>query len=124
VWEFVSEFGERMGKKMRRIASRDMHSLQIYSWPGNIRELRNVIEHSLIVSTGDTLQLQRLSPGLPDSEKPKSLEELEREYIQFILKSTRGRIKGELGAAELLKMNPSTLYSRMRKLGISTERNN
>lgn len=124
VWEFVSEFGERMGKKMRRIASRDMHSLQTYSWPGNIRELRNVIEHSLIVSTGDTLQLQRLAPGLPASEKPKSLEELEREYIQFILKSTRGRIKGELGAAELLKMNPSTLYSRMRKLGISTDRNN
>ena len=123
VWEFVSEFGERMGKKMRRIASRDMHSLQTYSWPGNIRELRNVIEHSLIVSTGDTLQLQRLAPGLPVSEKPKSLEELEREYIQFILKSTRARIKGELGAAELLKMNPSTLYSRMRKLGISTDRN-
>lgn len=123
VWEFVSEFGERMGKKMRRIASRDMHSLQAYSWPGNIRELRNVIEHSLIVSTGDTLQLQRLAPGLPVSEKPKSLEELEREYIQFILKSTRGRIKGEQGAAELLKMNPSTLYSRMRKLGIPTERN-
>ena len=122
VWEFVSEFGERMGKKMRRIASRDMHSLQAYSWPGNIRELRNVIEHSLIVSTGDTLQVQRLAPGLPASEKPKSLEELEREYIQFILKSTRGRIKGEQGAAELLKMNPSTLYSRMRKLGISTER--
>lgn len=123
VWEFVSEFGERMGKKMRRIASRDMHSLQTYSWPGNIRELRNVIEHSLIVSTGETLHLQRLAPGLPASEKPKSLEELEREYIQFILKSTRGRIKGELGAAELLKMNPSTLYSRMRKLGISTDRN-
>ncbi len=100
-----------------------MHSLQAYSWPGNIRELRNVIEHSLIVSTGDTLQLQRLAPGLPVSEKPKSLEELEREYIQFILKSTRGRIKGEQGAAELLKMNPSTLYSRMRKLGIPTERN-
>jgi PAS domain S-box-containing protein len=123
VWEFVSEFGERMGKKMRRIASRDMHSLQTYSWPGNIRELRNVVEHSLIVSTGETLHLQRLAPGLPASEKPKSLEEIEREYIQFVLKSTRGRIKGELGAAELLKMNPSTLYSRMRKLGISTDRN-
>ncbi len=122
VWEFVSEFGERMGKKVRRITSRDMHSLQAYSWPGNIRELRNVIEHSLIVSTGETLHLQRLAPGLSVSEKPKSLEEIEREYIQFILKSTRGRIKGELGAAELLKMNPSTLYSRMRKLGIPTER--
>lgn len=122
VWEFVSEFGERMGKKMRRIASRDMQALQAYPWPGNIRELRNVIEHSLIVSTGDTLQLPRMNAAPPGSGQLKSLEEVEKEYIQFILKTTQGRIKGDQGAAALLKMNPSTLYSRMRKLGIALER--
>jgi transcriptional regulator with GAF, ATPase, and Fis domain len=122
VWEFVSEFGERMGKKMRRIASRDMQALQDYPWPGNIRELRNVIEHSLIVSTSDTLQLPRMNAAPSGSGQLKSLEEVEKEYIQFILKTTRGRIKGDQGAADLLRMNPSTLYSRMRKLGISLER--
>lgn len=118
VWEFVGEFGERMGKKMRRISARDMSALQSYPWPGNIRELRNVIEHSLIVSQGDTLEVQRLSPGPQTSEVPKSLDEMELEHIQLVLRATRGRIKGAQGAAAILKMNPSTLYSRMRKLGI------
>jgi len=121
-WEFVNEFGERMGKKIRRITSRDMDSLRAYAWPGNIRELRNVIEHSLIVSRGETLELQRMAAHHPANGGQKSLEEMERDYIQATLKATRGRIKGEQGAAELLKIKPSTLYSRMRKLGISFDR--
>lgn len=121
VWEFVGEFGERMGKKMRRISTRDMNALQSYHWPGNIRELRNVIEHSLIVSQSDTLEVQRLASCTPSADEPRSLEDVERDYIQFILKTTKGRIKGANGAASILKMNPSTLYSRMRKLGISGE---
>jgi transcriptional regulator with GAF, ATPase, and Fis domain len=122
VWEFVGEFGERMGKKIRRIASRDMDILQAYAWPGNVRELRNVIEHSLIVTSGETLHLQRLAPSHPVIEKGRSLEEMERQYILSVLKSTRSRIKGPQGAAEVLRMKPSTLYSRMRKLGIIPER--
>ena len=118
VWEFVSEFGERMGKKIRRIASRDMETLQAYAWPGNVRELRNVIEHSLIVTAGETLNLQRLTPSHNVIEKGRSLEDMERQYILSVLKSTRNRIKGSQGAAEVLQMKPSTLYSRMRKLGI------
>ncbi|KAF5047962.1 Anaerobic nitric oxide reductase transcription regulator NorR [anaerobic digester metagenome] len=118
VWEFVTEFGERMGKKIRRIASRDMEVLQAYAWPGNVRELRNVIEHSLIVSSTETLQLQRLTSGPITMEKGRSLEDMERQYILSVLKSTRNRIKGPRGAAEVLQMKPSTLYSRMRKLGI------
>ena len=121
VWEFVGEFGERMGKKIRRISARDMSALQTYPWPGNIRELRNVIEHALIVSQGDTLEVQRLSPGGQINDELKPLEAVERDYIRHILKTTRGRIKGANGAASILKMNPSTLYSRMRKLGISNE---
>ena len=122
VWEFVGEFGERMGKKIRRISARDMNTLQMYSWPGNIRELRNVIEHSMIVSQGETLEVQRLSAGPTDNGRSSTLEDMEREYIRQILKRTDGRIKGPQGAAELLGMNPSTLYSRMRKLGITFQR--
>lgn len=122
VWEFVSEFGERMGKKIRRIASRDMETLQAYAWPGNVRELRNVIEHSLIVTAGETLNLQRLTPSHNVIEKGRSLEDMQRQYILSVLKSTRNRIKGAQGAAEVLQMKPSTLYSRMRKLGIIPER--
>ena len=118
VMEFIREFGDRMGKRILRVAHKDMQLLTNYSWPGNIRELRNVIEHSLIITPGDTLVLQRLtaSPELHDADA--SLEEIERRHIQAVLKATGGRIKGFGGAAERLRINPSTLYSRMRKLGI------
>jgi len=118
-WEFVTEFGERMGKKIRRISTRDMEALIAHSWPGNVRELRNVIEHALIISTGDTLQLQRTELSLQYVDGPLTLEEVERRHIHSVLKSTKGRIKGSGGAAELLGLNPSTLYFRMRKLGIT-----
>jgi transcriptional regulator with GAF, ATPase, and Fis domain len=118
VMEFIREFGDRMGKRILRVAHKDMQLLTNYSWPGNIRELRNVIEHSLIITPGDTLVLQRLtaSPELHDEDA--SLEEVERRHIKTVLKATAGRIKGSGGAAERLRINPSTLYSRMRKLGI------
>ena len=65
VWTFVSEFEKKMGKRIDRIAKDSMESLQRYSWPGNIRELRNVIEHGMIVSTGSTLTVH-----LPLAETP------------------------------------------------------
>jgi formate hydrogenlyase transcriptional activator len=119
-WEFVNEFGERMGKKIRRIASRDMELLKAYEWPGNIRELRNVIEHAMIVSQGETLELERLTMGVSQAAATMTLEEMERRHIRKVLELTGGRIKGAGGAAERLDINPSTLYSRMRKLGIKT----
>ncbi len=118
VWEFVNEFNEKMGKKIRRIAKRDMDALKAYPWPGNIRELRNIIEHAMIISLGENLELQRSVPEKRQRGKHTSLEEIERRHIQDILAATHGRIKGRGGAAELLELNPSTLYSRMRKLGI------
>jgi PAS domain S-box-containing protein len=118
-WEFVNEFGERMGKKVRRIAAGDLQALVMYSWPGNIRELRNVIEHAMIVSQGETLELHRPAPLSQPGETPTTLEDVERRHIQAILKATHGRVKGAGGAAERLGLNPSTLYSRMRKLGIN-----
>jgi PAS domain S-box-containing protein len=120
VWEFVNEFGERMGKKIRRIAASDMQALAACSWPGNIRELRNVIEHSMIVSQGETLELYHLSHASQSAAAPTTLEEVERRHIQATLKATNGRVKGAGGAAEILGLNPSTLYSRMQKLGINS----
>lgn len=117
-WEFVNEFGERMGKKIRRIASRDMELLKAYEWPGNIRELRNVIEHAMIVSKGETLELDRLAVGGSQSAAAMTLEDVERRHIRKVLELTGGRVKGAGGAAERLDLNPSTLYSRMRKLGV------
>jgi len=118
VWEFIKEFGERMGKQIRGIAQKDMQLLMGYSWPGNIRELRNVIEHSLIISPGNILILQRLTSNSDILGATKSLEDVERRHIQDVLKETQGRIKGPGGAAQILAINPSTLYSRMRRLGI------
>ena len=121
VWEFIKEFGERMGKQIRRIAQKDMQLLMGYSWPGNIRELRNVIEHSLIISPGEVLVLQRLNSSTDTHDAAASLEDVERRHIQAVLKATHGRIKGPGGAAERLAIKPSTLYSRMRKLGIPSK---
>ncbi len=118
-WKFVNEFGQRMGRKINRIASCDLEALMAYSWPGNIRELRNAIEHALIVSKGDALNLSQFAPSLPQKSTLLTLKELEYQHIQETLKITHGRIKGKGGAAELLGLNSSTLYSRMRKLNIN-----
>ena len=101
-----------------------MALLQTHSWPGNIRELRNVIEHAVIVSSGNELKV-RLPENMSDRPSPNmTLEEMERRYIQDILNKTGWRIKGDGGAAQILGMNPSTLYSRMKKLGIPSQHEN
>jgi transcriptional regulator with GAF, ATPase, and Fis domain len=119
-WNFINEFSKRMGKKIHRIAKRDMEALQRYSWPGNIRELRNVIEYAVIISTGDTLNLRLPENGQSASPEILTLEEIETRHISEVLRFTDWRIKGEGGAAQLLGMKPSTLYSRMLKLGIAS----
>ena len=96
-----------------------MDTLLAYSWPGNVRELRNVVERAMIVSTGNLLDLSHLEMAISPTVNPFiSIEDLERKHVQDVVTYTRGKIKGVGGAAELLKINPSTLYSRMRKLGI------
>ncbi len=118
VQSFVHEFAGRLGRKIRTVPRRTMEALQRYPWPGNIRELRNVLERAVIVSAGDTLQmdLPAVAPGQVPSVS--TLAEAEADHIRAALERTGGRIKGPGGAAELLGMNPSTLYSRMKKLGL------
>jgi len=120
VWKFIGEFGQTMGRKVSRIGDKDMERLTAYTWPGNVRELRNVIERAMITSTGNVLDLSGLDLGIPRAQRTQvlPLAEIERQHIENTLRQTGGKIKGMDGAAELLGLHPSTLYSRMRKLGM------
>lgn len=122
VWSFLEELCPRTGKKITKVSRKTMAALQAYAWPGNVRELRNVIEHGVIVTTGDTLRVA--APGDPSqtSAASRTLAELQREHILETLERTGWRIKGPGGAAQRLDLNPSTLYTRMEKLGIPTRR--
>lgn len=120
---FVEEFCSRTGRKITKMPRWTLEALQNYSWPGNIRELRNILERGVILSTDEVLRIPPLSAPRPTgSAMPQTLVENEREHILKTFEKTRGRIKGPNGAAELLGMNPATLYSKMKKLGISNPR--
>ena len=100
-----------------------MGRLLEYDWPGNVRELLNVLERAAILclpgkASVSIESLQRRVPRQDSADSLSSLEELERRHIQRVLEHTRGRIYGVSGAAEILKLKPSTLQSRMVKLGI------
>jgi PAS domain S-box-containing protein len=118
VWAFVKEFQKRMGKEIVSISKKSMDALQSYSWPGNVRELRNVIEHAMIVSSDKTLVIH--APKLPSSETPDAhhLKDMERKHIISVLEKKNWRVGGKGGVAEVLGLKRSTLYSKMKKLGI------
>jgi PAS domain S-box-containing protein len=118
VWTFLEDFSTRMGKKITQVPRKTMDTLVHHPWPGNVRELRNVIEHAAIVTSGDTLRVPMLEGAAPVGAPPPTLAESERQAILRALDSARGRIKGPKGAAAALGLNPSTLYSRMKKLGV------
>jgi transcriptional regulator with GAF, ATPase, and Fis domain/ABC-type uncharacterized transport system substrate-binding protein len=121
---FVEKSAKRLGKTIKFIPQNAMERLQEYRWPGNVRELQNVIERAVITSTESKLQLVddlRLpdSDSNPGAETMKSLQEIETRHIVRVLEKTNWRIDGPKGAAMILKVNPSTLRSRMRKLRIN-----
>ena len=118
VMEFLREFGQKMGKKIRSVPSRMMDELRCYSWPGNIRELRNVIERAVIVTTGEKLILE--IPKSLNLVPAPTLKEMDYKHILAALERTGWRIKGPRGAATILGMKPSTLYTAMRRLHIPT----
>ena len=118
VQRLVDEFSRTFGKRIELIERETMAALQRYSWPGNIRELRNVVERAMIVTTS-----RRLVIPLPEStssavaRSPK-LVDVEREHILAVLESSSWRIRGAGGAAARLGMKPTTLETRMAKLGL------
>ena len=120
-WRFVRELERKMGKKIGSIPKRSMEMLQRYPWPGNVRELRNVVEQALIVTSGDRLNLQM--PENREAVLLPTLKGVEHRHILEVLEQTGWRVKGSGGAAELLGMKPTTLYTTMQRLGIPSRRN-
>jgi len=124
VEHFAATYAKKFGKTILSVSPRTMQSLQNYSWPGNVRELAHVIERAVIHSQGSSLQIidqfeQLAAQPLPPTQ---TLEEVERDYIIRTLENTGWRIEGPLGAAKILGLNPSTLRTRMVKLGIQRHR--
>lgn len=134
---FCQRYAQRIGRAIAPLTSNDEARLQRYSWPGNVRELQNVIERAVITSVNGRLNLDRALPETaatlreetaPSSPMPSAiqtmeeLQQLERENLRRALQSAQGRISGERGAAALLGMNPSTLRSRMKALGLQVEK--
>lgn len=116
---FVERFNRKLAKSISRISNKTIKKLQNYSWPGNIRELENVIERAIIISSGSSLVVEQLlKPGFEVEEHLLPLAEYERQYIIKVLESTYWRVDGQEGAARILDMHPETLRSRMRKLEI------
>jgi DNA-binding NtrC family response regulator len=109
-----------MHRQIKRVPQRVMDALQRYSWPGNIRELENVIERALIHSTGDTLILLDTVLETPEIAVPDdaTLTAVERAHIEEVLRACGWRINGAGNAAERLGLHPNTLRFRMKKLGI------
>ena len=117
VWSFVDELSASLGRKVESISQKSMDVLMNYSWPGNVRELRNTIERAMIISNSTTLQPE--PPGNPVSIPVNlTLRETEVRHIRKVLESSSWRIRGKNGAAEILGMKPTTLETRMAKLGI------
>ncbi len=129
---FAARVAKRMGRTVEPLSADDVACLRAYAWPGNIRELQNVIERAVITSTDGRLELTRClqtgpvsaPPAAPDHSRRairtvRELEEIERESIVAALEATGGRVAGADGAAERLGTKPSTLRSRMKALGIA-----
>jgi DNA-binding NtrC family response regulator len=110
-----------MGKRIEEVDRETMNELVAYPWPGNVRELRNLVERAMIMANGPTL---RIHP--PETESIKAdpgsgsgLREVERSHILQVLHDTGWRIRGDHGAAARLRLKPTTLESRIKKLGLS-----
>ena len=129
---FVQRFAKRQNKVIHRVPDSAMESLKRYDWPGNIRELQNVIEHAVIVTTGPVLDVQtidlRTAECLTQNVRPTSvthtgtLEEFERAYIIATLRATNWVVGGRRGAAAKLGLARTTLIAMMQRLGIRRER--
>jgi len=126
---FVQRYASRAGKNIHSIDKKTLDLLQCYDWPGNIRELQNVIERSMILSSGEVFSVDELwlpqeisRPASQVKESQPLNKQLERrserEIIEAVLAETRGRVSGSSGAAAKLRIPPSTLDHRIKALKI------
>jgi transcriptional regulator with GAF, ATPase, and Fis domain len=118
IWTFIDELSRTFGKRIDAISSPSLAELQRYPWPGNVRELRNLIEREIVLAEGTTLKpaAPRIKPGA--RAVTMRLVDLQIEHIKAVLDSCGWRIRGASGAAQRLGIKPTTLESRMAKLGI------
>ncbi|MBO9202505.1 MULTISPECIES: sigma 54-interacting response regulator [Niastella] len=125
---FMNQYSHKAGKKLSGISENVLRKMMAYNWPGNIRELEHLIERSVLLTKGTVIEDMLLptvekKSGIADGEDAamKTIVENERDYIISVLKKCNGRIWGPGAAAEILNINPSTLKSKMKKLGIKKE---
>lgn len=123
---FMDRYSKKTGKKIKSISNKVLKELMEYDWPGNVRELEHLIERSVLLATGDSINeihLPNQKRNLPaDADKDnvviRTMRENEKDYILMVLNYVNGRIGGKGGAAELLGLPTSTLNSKIKKLGI------
>lgn len=122
---FMKMFGKKFDKKFDKISRKDLQILMSYQWPGNIRELRHVIERAVLISRSGRLVIPPLDMSLPvtggKDKKILSLKEMEARHIIKALSRCHGKVSGARGAAELLDVKPTTLYSKMKRLGVQRD---
>jgi len=118
VWTFIDEIAAACGKCIESISRDSMAALQRYAWPGNVRQLRNVVEHAVIVATRPHLSIEPPRSASSARAQTLRLDEVEAGHIQAVLDQVGWRVRGAGGAAELLGLRPSTLESRMARRGI------
>ena len=117
LWSIIERHQATLGHRIETVPKRVMDAPMHYGWPGNVRELQNVIERALVLSPGSTLRLAE-PLAAPTRPTPDHLDEIEREHILRTLERCSWRINGGGNAAAVLGLEPSTLRSRMQKLGI------
>jgi transcriptional regulator with GAF, ATPase, and Fis domain len=119
VWRFIEEYSKKFGKPIGEVPTENMAALQRYSWPGNIRELRNAVERAMILATGPRLTITVPTPLRLNQTHSVKLADVQKEHIRDVLESAGWRIRGTGGAADRLGLRPTTLETRMAKLGLA-----
>jgi formate hydrogenlyase transcriptional activator len=119
IQSFVNEFAQSFGKSIESIDKDSIDSLQRYTWPGNIRELRNTVERAMILACGPRLFISPPSVSSNEAAASLLLSNAEREHLRCVLEMTGWRVRGKDGAAEILGLKPTTLDSMMIRLGIT-----
>ena len=119
VWRFVDQFSKSFGKRIDAISRDNMEALQRYPWPGNIRELRNIVERAMIVTSGHHLTIGIPAHSPSSSRRSDRLVDVEKQHILGVVESCGWRIRGAGCAADRLGLPPTTLETRMARLGLS-----